>query len=316
VQTVSHRDALHRQTRYAYNAAGNIDHRLDAAGHRLAYQWDKLGRLSTLKNENQRQYTFQYDPVGRLLQERGFDDKVTQYRYAQSSGVLEQVIDGELKTQLEFDELGRLTQRSASVAGSAPQTETYAYTRNGQLAQAENANTQLKWFYDEAGNLTREHQTYPNQQTAVWQHFYDELNQRTGTQRPDGHTTQWLTYGSGHVHGLMLDGQELIAYERDDLHREVKRVQANQIEQQQTFDTMGRLKEQRYFHQTHHAPFFSPESLANAGAQTPEQIEIHLQRTLFQSIRPPIDKHGQPQSVHANFTDGKTPMVSVQPPHL
>ena len=38
-----------------------------------------------------------------------------------------------------------------------------------------------------------------------------------------------MTYGSGHVHGLMLDNLEAVAFERDDLHREVTRTQANHI---------------------------------------------------------------------------------------
>ena len=72
------------------------------------------------------------------------------------------------------------------------------------------------------GNLVREHQHYqgpfhPDRGTAVWHHHYDELNQRTGTTRPDGHRVEWLTYGAGHVHGLLLDGQDLVSFERDAL---------------------------------------------------------------------------------------------------
>jgi hypothetical protein len=37
-------------------------------------------------------------------------------------------------------------------------------------------------------------------------------------------TKQWLTYGSGHVHGLVLNGEELIGFERDKLHRETARI--------------------------------------------------------------------------------------------
>jgi len=59
--------------------------------------------------------------------------------------------------------------------------------------------------------LVREHQHYqgpfhPDRRTAVWHHHYDELNQRIGTIRPDGHRIEWQTYGAGHVHGLLLDG--------------------------------------------------------------------------------------------------------------
>jgi RHS repeat-associated protein len=54
-----------------------------------------------------------------------------------------------------------------------------------------------------------------------------------------------LTYGSGHVHGLLLDGQEVVGFERDALHREVHRLQANGLEQSQAYDPVGRLLEQQ-----------------------------------------------------------------------
>jgi YD repeat-containing protein len=67
---------------------------------------------------------------------------------------------------------------------------------------------------------------------------------RSKTIRPDGHTITTMTYGSGHVHGMMLDKLEAIAVERDDLHREINRTQTNQLSQILNYDAAGRLKEQ------------------------------------------------------------------------
>lgn len=241
---MAHTDALERSTIYRYAANGQIAQRADANGHRLNYQWDKLGRLEELRNENGQPYSFEYDPAGRLLKERGFDGKATEYRYASTSGVLEEVIEGQSRTRLEFDAMGRLTKRQASTPGQE-QTETFGYNGRGQLAEAGNAEAKLAWFYDEAGNLTREHQQYLKEgQTAVWQHRYNELNQRVGTTRPGGHTLEWLTYGSGHVHGLVLDGHDIVGFERDALHREVHRQQGNGLQQSQRYDPAGRLLEQ------------------------------------------------------------------------
>ncbi|NLA21182.1 hypothetical protein GPU89_37615 [Burkholderia cepacia] len=93
----------------------------------------------------------------------------------------------------------------------------------------------------------REHQHYRSlgkPLVAVWLHEYDALNQRIATVRPDGHRVSWLTYGSGHLVGLQLDDHELVSYERDDLHREVARLQGNRLLQTQQWDALGRLSEQ------------------------------------------------------------------------
>ena len=247
---LAHIDALQRTTAYRYTAAGLIARRTDALGHSLDYQWDALGRLSALENENGSVYRFHYDPVGRLLQEQGFDGKTTEYRYDEASGVLAETVEAGLTIRLDFDPTGRLVQRRAAAPGQSEQIETFAYNANGQLAEAKNEHARLQWFYDAAGNLVREHQHYqgplhPDRGTAVWHHHYDELNQRTGTTRPDGHRVEWLTYGAGRVHGLLLDGQDLVSFERDALYQETGRTQINGLLQTMKYDPAGRLIEQQ-----------------------------------------------------------------------
>jgi RHS repeat-associated protein len=269
---LSHRDALQRETRYEYNAVGLIAQRVDANRNTIDYQWDRLGRLAVLRNENSRTYSFNYDPLGKLLSEVQFDGSKTAYGYTPATGVLHQVTEGDALTQFDFDPTGRLTKRMAGLyiepEGSqgrptdrtldqeSIQTDSYAYDGNGQLIDARNPHIHLQWFPDAAGNVRTEHHHYlideegrpsgqpMTAQTAVWQHRYDELGNRIQTTRPDGHTTTWLTYGSGHVHGLMLDDMETLQIERDDLHREVKRIQANEVAQEQQYDPAGRLKAQ------------------------------------------------------------------------
>lgn len=247
---LAYTDELQQTTTYRFTAAGLIRSRLDALGHSLQYRWDSLGRLSALENENGSVYSFQYDPVDRLLQEQGFDGKATEYRYNEASGVLAETVEAGVTTRLEFDPMGRLVQRRAAAPGQPEQIETFAYNANGQLAEAKNEHARLQWFYDAAGNLVHEHQHYQGpfhleKRTAVWHHHHDELNQRIGTTRPDGHRIDWLTYGAGHVHGLLLDGQDLVSFERDALYQETGRTQANGLLQTMKYDPLGRLIEQQ-----------------------------------------------------------------------
>ncbi|HEF4756612.1 hypothetical protein [Burkholderia multivorans] len=55
----------------------------------------------------------------------------------------------------------------------------------------------------------------------------------------------WLTYGSGHVHGVMLDGATIANFERDDAHRETQRELGNGLTQTTHYDEAGRLARQR-----------------------------------------------------------------------
>ena len=252
---LTHFDPRQRTTQYQYTPAGLVKRRIDALGQTLDYEWDALGRLTELRNENGQPYRFRHDPVGRLLAETGFDGCTTEYRYASMTGTLTEVVDGEVTTRLEFDPMGRLEQRQSVIAGGEPQTERFGYYKNGAIGEARNAHVRQLFIYDAAGNLTREHHEYlAVGRTAVWRHRYDALNQRTGTTRPDGHTVDWLTYGSGHVHGLLLDGEERVAFERDALHREIKRTQCNGLTQARIYDVVGRLHEQQLVHRDYDGP--------------------------------------------------------------
>jgi RHS repeat-associated protein len=247
---LTHVDALDRCTTWQYTVAGLVSERMDANENTLRYRWDRLGRLLTLENENERRARFQYDAMGRLLEECGFDGRVTRYRFDPESGRVTDVINGERCISVSFDPMGRLTERSARL-GARSQRETFAYDANGNLILACNDQSRLQWFYDPAANLLREHHHYLGLEqptVALWQHEYDALNQRVATLRPDGHRVSWLTYGSGHLLSLRLDEQELVAYERDDLHREVTRYQGNRLQQSQKWTATGRLHEQLLVH--------------------------------------------------------------------
>ncbi|MBK4995777.1 RHS repeat protein [Pseudomonas sp. S37] len=245
---LSHTDALYRRTRWTYNEAGLIYQRHNANSTTLTYHWDKLGQLERLHNENNSEASFKYDPVGRLLKETGFDKETTHYLYDNGSNLPTRRVDGDRTTHFEYDPMGRLIQRKAGRRGGEHwEVETFAYDGNGNLLSANNGTCRLHWFYDAAGNNTREHQWLDylvKPQVAVFKHEYDALNQRIATTRPDGHRVSWLTYGSGHLLAINLDDQELISYERDDLHREIGRIQGNGLIQRQTWSPNGQLLEQ------------------------------------------------------------------------
>ncbi|MFM0375635.1 RHS domain-containing protein [Paraburkholderia strydomiana] len=237
-----HTDPLNRVTRYGYDAAGRIANRRDASGELLTYRYDRAGRLSALTDSNHATYQFHYDPVGRLLEEIAFDGMTTRYTYDAATGQLQTVDEAGQTTQLEYDSGGRLARR---VAGASD--ERFMYDGSGRLIDAQNAISRVQHFFDPVGNLVREHhaqQLFDERRSFVWRHEYDEIGTRVKTVRPDGHVVDWLVYGTGHVHGLQIDGQELIQFERDDLHRETQRTLSNRIAQNTRYDPVGRIESQ------------------------------------------------------------------------
>ncbi|WP_347554687.1 RHS repeat-associated core domain-containing protein [Robbsia sp. KACC 23696] len=235
---LEHEDGLARITRYDYDAAGRIRVRRDALGQTLSYSYDRQGRLSSLVDPNGAQYRFAYDPVGRLLEEVGFDSIATEYRYDEGTGRLKEIEEAGRTTGLIVDAAGRVTQR-----GDAK----FAYDQAGRLAYASNEFSKTSHFYDAVGNLIREHHAYSvfgDKRSYVWRHEYDALDNRIASVRPDGHRVDWLRYGSGHVHGMLIDGAEHVQIERDDLHRETSRTLANRITQNTRYDEAGRLHKQ------------------------------------------------------------------------
>ncbi len=116
-----------------------------------------------------------------------------------------------------------------------------------RLIDASNRYSRIQRFFDPVGNLVREHHAYDVfgvSRSYVWHHSYDELGNRTRTVRPDGHAIDWLMYGSGHVHGLLVDGEERLEIERDDLHREIRRTLSSRIGQSTLYDPTGRIERQ------------------------------------------------------------------------
>ena len=241
----TYRDGARQITEYMFNARRQPIWRKDAAGRELAYGYDRQWRLDTLTNENRDQMRFSYDQLGRLAEQTDFDGGTTRYRW-DDTGQLIGSQTGDIDTSYARDPLGRLTRRELKGAsGRAQVIERFYYDARGRLTTAQGYGSRVTLHYDDADNLIAEEQTiYPDTDSAyttVTRHEYDVLGNRIRTQLPNTRTIDWLRYGSGHLHGVLLDGQPLVDFERDALHRETHR-QYRHFEQRREYDPLGRLK--------------------------------------------------------------------------
>ena len=227
---------------YEYDSAGRLIARTDALGYRFGYGYDVKGRLNHLIDENGAQYRFEYDPFDRVVREVDFDGIETIYKFEKHSGQVSSVSMAGQTIFYKYDELDRLSERR-----SASSVERYQYDSLDRIIIAENSMSRSEYSFDQVGNLVFERCEYTLPgviRRFDWHHDYDVLNNRIKTTRPDGRIVDWLMYGSGHVHGVMLDQQELISYERDRVHREKVRIIENSINYSTSYDHSGHIKEQ------------------------------------------------------------------------
>ena len=247
-------DPLGQATAWKYNGAGAPLVRVDALGHTLKYKYDHAGRLTVLTNENGEHTSFGYDLLDRLTDEIGFDSRHQRYAY-NAAGELTHVIErggsdfgpGKV-TRFERDTLGRMTEkRHVGEAAEHAASSQFAYDPLGRLTKASNAVSDVSFAYDPLGQLLAEKQQlrgWVGDKVFEFKHQYDALGNRTQTVLPGGRELNHLFYGSGHLHQVNLDGQVVSNFERDALHREVRRSQGALLSEF-AYDRAGRLSAQR-----------------------------------------------------------------------
>lgn len=210
-------------TQFFWDRAERLTCVTDAAGHEQHYRYDEAGRLVMLTNENGAQAHFAYDLLDRLVQETGFDGRCQRYRYNAADELVARVDADERETTYAYNLDGRLLSCHLPATASAPaSSQHYRWLADGRLAGVKGADCELRFAYDEAGNLCLENQIHADGWVYSVAHRHDELGARQSSRFGDAPEVNWLTYGPGHVHGVLVAQAEL-AFERDALHRETRR---------------------------------------------------------------------------------------------
>ncbi|MCJ8528539.1 RHS repeat-associated core domain-containing protein [Acinetobacter baumannii] len=245
---LKHTDTKGLVTEYKYNQVGLLEQRIDANRHSVAYQWDKQGRIQKLINQNQAEYLFGYNPYGYLIREQAFDGEEKHYSYNENGRIF-QIRQPNILTQFDYYADGQIASKSFThLHTGQKQTEQFDYNLNSQLSRASNEVSQIDFYRNALGQLVREHQHYKIPElkplTAVLHYEYDELGNLIKTIRPDGHTLNHLVYGSGHIYAIGLNNQEVVSFQRDDLHRETTRLLANGLIQTKQYNDVGLLSSQ------------------------------------------------------------------------
>ena len=186
------------------------------------------------------QTVFKYDVMDRLIEQINFDGRAQRYQY-DAGGQLIESEDAGQQSAYEYDKAGRLIKRQSNQSDGSQYQERYEYDNEGQLIRVQSGTvstdktateghnaTRVEFKRDRLGRVTQETQSMVNAAGAtLWRHQvkhqYDVLGNEAGTGLHNLPLLNWQTYGSGHLHGITLDNETLIDFERDKLHREVER---------------------------------------------------------------------------------------------
>lgn len=213
-------DAQGHCTQFSWDRNARLLSASDAAGHELRYLYDEAGRLCSITNQNGVQARFAYDVLDRLVEETGFDGRRQQYRYNLADEMITRIDADHGETHYQYNRDGRLLSTTyPATQGAAAFSEQYHWMADGRLAGVQNPECEVRFAYDDAGNLCLENQIHADGWVYSVEHRHDPLGVRESSRYGDAPEVNWLTYGSGHLHGVVA-GHVEIGFERDALHRE------------------------------------------------------------------------------------------------
>ena len=170
--------------RYAYNFAGDMVSSTDGEGHTTQYEYNRMGKISAIVDPTGERETYHYDGQGRLIRRTDRNGVTVELGYnlygaplfkkekdgAQGDfyeytpeGLLKCAISAGMRYAYEYDEMGRMTRKSAS----GRTLLALEYDRNGNKVRQVDVTGKLTGFdYDPMGQLLR--LTDDGQELAVY----------------------------------------------------------------------------------------------------------------------------------------------------
>jgi RHS repeat-associated protein len=180
-------DGQTAQTRYAYDAVGQLVTIIDAAGNVLRNQYDSLGR-KTLEEDPDRGSTYYlYDAVGNLEQRTDARGRIVRYGYDALNRLIwkKDIATGAISTWV-YDQpghgasIGRLTSVHDPSATGCPDNASRSLT------------------YDPVGNIEQDVRCVLGT-TQKFQSHYDALNRLHTLTYPDGETLTYTYHPGGNL---------------------------------------------------------------------------------------------------------------------
>ncbi|WP_312835379.1 RHS repeat-associated core domain-containing protein [Comamonas sp.] len=231
---------------FAYDAAGRLTQLTNENGEHTRFAWDVMDRLAQETGFDARVQSYQYDAAGQLVQssdgwaaEQGLPAHTSHYEWTVTGQLAARHLPATdllpASTQrYEWGKVGELLQASVWHP-----TETGSEGPSQRPAPEGILLSQALIERDAAGRVIGEVQRLYKipAQDELQDRFFtpeiefehrishqlDALGHRQGSQLQGLGNVGYLLYGAGHVHDITWQGESLVNFERDALHREVHR---------------------------------------------------------------------------------------------
>jgi YD repeat-containing protein len=320
---------------FAYDAAGRLTQLTNENGEHTTFAWDVMDRLARETGFDARVQSYQYDAAGQLVQasdgwaaEQGLPAHTSHYEWTAAGQLAARHLPASEHTpasthRYEWSKAGELLKASVwhgaadEAPASMPRLQSEALMERDAAGRVI-GEVQRLYKQTSAGDAS----TTINNDTGALEtssepelefehrisHRLDVLGNREASHLHGLGEVGYLLYGSGHVHGITWQGESLVDFERDALHRETGRQLATTAVQvpmirQLTWDKAGRLGAMQW-------------SGLEQGTGLPDMLDTRGAASNLQSAhatRPPQAIVGALTSKHYHY-DSLGQMVGIQSP--
>jgi RHS repeat-associated protein len=218
-----------KDIRFTYQGLWNLRTRTEA-GATVVLKYDTEECLRKIINQHNEQYRFEVDAAGNVIEEVGFDNIIRQYERNAAGWITRINRPGKKFTKYTHDSCGRVTE----VEFSDSKKEHYNYFPSGELMEAANESTTVKFERDLVNNIKKE---TVNDQWIVSE--YNILNNRVRITSSAGANIDQYYTKAGDVRQMDANGW-LAKFEHDQFGLEISRSLPGGINSQWQRDGIGR----------------------------------------------------------------------------
>ncbi|MGM9334681.1 polymorphic toxin type 17 domain-containing protein [Streptomyces murinus] len=231
---ITHTDLAGNTTRQSAAPFDVSATRTDPDGARYTFAYDTELRLTGVTNPEGRTWSYLYDEAGRLIAETDFGGRTLTYAFDAAGRLIARTNGAGEILRFTRDARGRVVVQETDDG----EITTYAYTTDGNLCRAANADARVALERDALGRILSE---TVNGRTSVYE--YDALGRRTRRVAPSGLASDW-TYDVAGRPVRLRSAAGSLDFSHDAGGREVERRFGEGVVLKQSWNPNGQINTQ------------------------------------------------------------------------